>query len=177
MTTSSSDLLVKVLGFSALLTHGDTLVLDRWRWLCRRLPKTANGETLIDIGCGNGAFATGASLRGYAALGLTWSEEDRAKAIRRSKLCGAPSTTFELCDVRRLADRSDLIGTMDVAICMENIEHVLDDFKLLCDIAQVLKPGGRLLLTTPYLMYRKPVGMFGGVIPLPCFSNSAVVPV
>ena len=40
--------LVKLLGFPATLIHGDTLVLDRWLWLKRRLPLTAAGETLLD---------------------------------------------------------------------------------------------------------------------------------
>ena len=42
----------------------------------------------------------------------------------------------------------------DVAICCEVIEHILDDRKLMKDIALCIKPGGRLLLTTPYFMYR-----------------------
>ena len=42
----------------------------------------------------------------------------------------------------------------DVAICTENIEHILNDFKLVRDIADCLKPGGRLLLTTPNYNYR-----------------------
>ena len=58
-------LLIKLFGFSAALTHGDTLVLDRWRWLKSKLPTTNNGETLIDIGCGTGYFSMGAALRGY----------------------------------------------------------------------------------------------------------------
>jgi SAM-dependent methyltransferase len=32
----------------------------------------------------------------------------------------------------------------------ENIEHILNDAKLIRDIATVMKPGGKLLLTTPF---------------------------
>jgi SAM-dependent methyltransferase len=53
-----------------------------------------------------------------------------------------------------LDTRDDLIGKFDIAICCENIEHIIDDRKLFRSIASCLKPGGRLLLTTPYLLYR-----------------------
>jgi 2-polyprenyl-3-methyl-5-hydroxy-6-metoxy-1,4-benzoquinol methylase len=148
------SLLVKVLGFSATLLHGDTAVLDRWLWLRRRLPRTANGEKAIDIGCGSGAFSIGAARRGYDVLGLSWDERNQAMARERAVLCDAHSAAFEVLDVRQLDSRTDLRAKYDVAICCENVEHILDDRKLIVDIAGCLKPGGRLLLTTPYFHYR-----------------------
>lgn len=148
------SLLTRIIGFPAVLIHGDTLVLDRWRWLKVRLPMTRNGEQLIDIGCGTGAFSIGAALRGYESLGLSWDERNQTVAGERAKLCKAESARFEILDVRDLDTRTDLFGRFDVAICCENIEHIIDDRKLFRDIASCLKPGGRLLLTTPYLLYR-----------------------
>jgi 2-polyprenyl-3-methyl-5-hydroxy-6-metoxy-1,4-benzoquinol methylase len=66
------SLLVRIFGFRATVIHGDLLVLDRWLWLKKRLPFTRNGEKLIDVGCGSGAFTIGAALRGYQAIGLSW---------------------------------------------------------------------------------------------------------
>jgi SAM-dependent methyltransferase len=147
------SLLVKLLGFPATLIHGDTLVLDRWLWLRNRLPKTNNGEKLIDIGCGSGAFTIGAALRGYDALGLSWDERNQGIAVQRAEICNAKNAKFEVLDVRDLDSKQNLLGQYDVAICLENIEHILNDNKLMIDIAACLKPGGRLLLTTPYLFY------------------------
>ncbi len=146
------SLLVRIIGFPATLLHGDTLVLDRWLWLRDRLPKTKNGDTLLDIGCGTGAFSVGAALRGYESLGLSWDERNQRVAGERANICKAHSAKFEVLDVRRLDMRSDLLGRYDIAICLENIEHIIDDRKLLTDIAACMKPGGRLLLTTPYLL-------------------------
>lgn len=161
------SLLVKLVGFPATLIHGDTLVLDRWRWLKRRLPRTRNGERLLDVGCGTGAFSIGAARRGYDALGLSWDERNQRVAAERAALCGARTAAFEVLDVRHLDARRDLIEHFDVAICCENIEHILDDRKLLRDIAACLKPGGRLLLTTPYLLYRPmSAGEIGPFLPI-----------
>lgn len=146
--------LVSLFGFPATLVHGDTLVLDRWLWLRKRLPRTRHGESLIDVGCGSGAFTIGAALRGYAALGLSWDERNQLVATERAQICKARCASFEILDVRLLASRTDLRDRFDFAICAENIEHILDDAKLVRSIAACLKPGGRLLLTAPFLHYR-----------------------
>jgi len=148
------SLLVKFVGFPATLIHGDPLVLDRYIWLKRRLPKTANGENILDIGCGTGAFTIGAALRGYEALGLSWVNRNQKEAEKRADLCKASKANFEVLDIRKLDSRRDLFNKFDIAICFESIEHIIDDRKLIKDIAVCLKPGGRLLLTTPYYYYR-----------------------
>ena len=148
------SLLVKIFGFHVNFIHGDTLMLDRWLWLKKRLPETKNGEKLIDIGCGSGAFSLGAAMRGYDTLGLSWDKRNQGVAEERAKICRAHSAKFEVFDVRKLDRRDDLAGQFDVAICLENIEHILNDKKLIIDIASCLKPGGRLLLATPYFLYR-----------------------
>lgn len=148
-----SSLLVTLFGFRATLIHGDLAVLDRWLWLRSLLPLTGAGEKLLDVGCGTGAFTMGAALRGYDALGLTWNEEDTAKAMERTALCGAKTASFRVLDARRLDGAGDLRGAFDVVVCCEMIEHVLDDRKLFRDLAACLRPGGRLLLTTPWFHY------------------------
>ncbi len=40
-------------------------------------------------------------------------------------------------------------NTFDTVICFQLIEHIQDDRNLLSEIFRVLKPGGKLLLTTP----------------------------
>ena len=146
--------LVRVFGFPAALIHFDTLVLDRWLWLKKRLPRTRNSERLIDIGAGAGAFTIGATRRGYSALGLSWDAENQGLAAERARLCDASNVVFELLDIRQLGDRKDLFESFEVAICLETVEHILDDRKLLSDIGRMLVPGGFLLLTTPNYFYR-----------------------
>lgn len=148
-----SSLLVRLFGFPATLIHGDTLVLDRWRWLKARLPLAGNGETLLDVGCGTGAFTIGAARRGYRATGISWDQRNQTVAAERAKLCGEPNAEFVIGDVRELDTIDALHRDYDVAICLECIEHILNDRKLVRDIADRLKPGGRLLLTTPHYLF------------------------
>jgi len=145
--------LVKLFGFPATLVHGDPLVLDRWFWLKARLPKTRNDEHLLYVVCGTGACSIGAALRGYRALGLSWDERNQSVAKERATYCKASSAQFEVLDIRELDRRADLVGSFDVVICLETIEHVMEDLKLTRTMARCMKPGGRLLLTTPYLLY------------------------
>lgn len=147
------SLLTRVFGFPATLIHGDTTVLDRWFWLKKKLPLSRQRDRLLDVGCGSGAFTTGASLRGYDSLGLSWDERNSAVASERAEICKAENIQFDVLDVRQLHSRKDLQSEFDVAICFENIEHIIDDKKLMVDMAACLKPGGRLLLTAPFYYY------------------------
>lgn len=148
-----SNLLVKFLGFPATLIQGDTLVLDRWNWLRSILPVGNGDKTILDIGCGTGAFSIGLSLRGYKCLGLTWDAQDTNRARSRAKDCKAHNCSFEIQDARQLDQRTDLFNRFDYVVCTENIEHILNDDKLVRDMGHCLKPGGKLLLTTPNLNF------------------------
>lgn len=142
--------LVRILGFPATLIHGDTLVLDRWLWLKKHIRPVQPGTgRLLDVGCGTGAFTIGAARLGYRSLGLSWDERNQRVAQKRANICKAANAEFEVQDVRHLDARPDLEEKFDVAICCECIEHILDDSKLMKDVARCLKPGGTLLLTTP----------------------------
>jgi len=149
------QLLVRLFGFPALLIHSDTLVTDRWRWLTRNLPAPVNGATnVLDVGCGNGAFTIGMARRGFQSLGLSWDEGNKVASQHRASVCNAPSAQFEIMDVRHLDQRVDLSEKCDVVVCLETIEHILNDQKLMIDMARCLKPGGTLLLTTPNSNYK-----------------------
>jgi SAM-dependent methyltransferase len=145
---------VKLFGMRGALIHWDTTVLDRWLWVSHRLPRNGQGQLLCDVGCGTGTFTIGAAQRGYTAVGLSWDERNQRVAAERAAMCGATTSSFEVLDVRRLDSRADFRGLFDVIVCAEVIEHIADDGKLMRDMAACLKPGGRLLLTTPYEHYR-----------------------
>ena len=148
------SLLVRLIGFPATLIHSDTMVWDRWRWLKKRLHIPDASEELLEVGCGAGAFTIGADLLGYRATGLSWDLQNQRVAAERATICGAESAIFIVRDARKLDEDKDLAAKFDVVICLECIEHILDDEKLMKDLASCLKEGGQLLLTTPNVNYR-----------------------
>lgn len=151
----NKSFLVKYFGFPATLIHGDAMVLDRWRWLRRHLLPTKDREKLLDAGCGSGAFTIYAGKIGYEACGLSWDERNQQVAAERAALCKVDNNTnFVIQDLRKLEERPEFHNQFDVIISFENIEHIIDDVKLMKNLAACLKPGGRLLLTTPNFYFR-----------------------
>jgi len=69
----------------------------------------------------------------------------------------------DLSDRLRYAD-----GTFDIVLCMEVIEHVPDQKHLISEIARILKPGGRAIVTTPNTlnMNSRLQYLFTGTMPL-----------
>lgn len=151
-----SDALVRVVGWPATILHGDAAVFDRWRWVRDNL--AAGPVRTLDAGCGSGAFSLYAARRGNRVLGLSFDRENHDKAVRRAAMLGLTNVEFRVGDLRRLDEFGGELGTFDQIICLETIEHILDDQKLVTDLAARLNPGGRLLLTTPYKHYKPLLG-------------------
>lgn len=152
--SSNRSLLIRLFGYRAAFIHGDLLMVDRWNFLKRHLPKTGNGERAFDVGCGSGAFTIGMAKRGYAAVGLSWDERNQTIARERAAIAGVPQTQFPIGDARVLDTLAEHKGGYDYVISLENIEHLMDDAKLMRDLAACLKPGGWLVLSTPNKDYR-----------------------
>ncbi len=149
----SVNVLFKIFGPGAGLILGDTMVLDRWFWLRRRLPKTRNDDWLLDAGCGSGAFSNAAARRGYNVTGVNFDAAEVEKARQRAVWMGLGQAQFREVDLRRLDEHQDLKSKFDVVVFTETIEHILDDLKVMRDLNECLKKGGRLLLTAPYYYY------------------------
>ena len=147
-----SNALVKLLGWRATILHGDPTTYDRWAWLKRYL--LPGPLRTLDAGCGSGSFAMFAAKVGNESLGISFDERNFRLAKTRSQLLGFRNVKFVLGDLRELDIYSDRLGMFDQIICFETIEHILNDKKLIADLAKMLKPGGRLLLTTPYKYYK-----------------------
>jgi SAM-dependent methyltransferase len=142
------DALVRLLGWRATVLQGDPCVVDRSHWLRRHL--RAGPLRTLDAGCGSGAFTLYAARMGNEAVGISFDPGQVERARRRAAILGLKSTAFHAGDLRRLDEQAAALGLFDQVIVFETIEHILDDRKLVADLAALLVPGGTILLTAPY---------------------------
>jgi SAM-dependent methyltransferase len=142
------DALLRPFGWSSLLIHGDPCVLDRWLWLRGHLRK--GDARTFDAGCGNGVFSIYAAKSGNSVVAASFSEREQADARRRAATLGVEGIDFRQIDLRELEHHAAELGSFDQVICLETIEHLRDDARLVRTLAGMLRPGGQLLLSTPY---------------------------
>jgi SAM-dependent methyltransferase len=108
-------------------------------WVLRHLwPRLPRRGRWLDVGCAAGFFLAEARSW-YQVQGVELSEWSSAHARER---LGLPVVTGSLQQAALPDDHFDVISLWDV------IEHVPDPVPLLAEAARVLKPGGRLVLTT-----------------------------
>lgn len=115
--------------------------LGRYEWACTLI----GGCRVIDAACGTGYGAQMMAQRGAVRVdGFDVS----AEAVRQAR-SSYPETDilrFAVADVTRLPVPDD---SYDAYVCFETIEHVGDDHALLTEAARVLRPGGKLICSTP----------------------------
>ncbi|MFI5027774.1 MAG: class I SAM-dependent methyltransferase [Solirubrobacterales bacterium] len=111
--------------------------------VCRKLA-LAEGERVLDVGCGWGSFPLWAATRyGARVVGITLSPPQAEKARRRAEEAGvADRVEIRIMDYRDLAgERFDAIASIGM------VEHVgsanIDVYAR--TLAGLLEPGGRLL--------------------------------
>lgn len=146
------DVLLRMFGWRFLLITGDTCVLDRWLWLRAHL--RTGGLRTFDAGCGNGAFSIYAADSGNEVVAASFRSGEQQAARRRAAIVGVSGIDFRIIDLREMERRREELGSFDQIVCMETIEHIGDDERLLRSLGAMLAPGGRLLLSAPYDRHR-----------------------
>jgi 2-polyprenyl-3-methyl-5-hydroxy-6-metoxy-1,4-benzoquinol methylase len=96
------------------------------------------GNSVLDVGAGAGAFSKRLADAGYLVTAL---DVDADKWIPQD-------VPFVRLDIN-LGVANSIGAKFDAVCCLEVIEHVENPWSLLRDVYAVLKPGGRLILSTP----------------------------
>lgn len=111
---------------------------------------TGTALRVFDAGCGNGALLRRLRAAGYAVAGCDASPS----GVRHARACCGDDVRVEqlsVCD-----DMSAVFGgAWDVVIATEVIEHLYAPRQFVAQVERLLRPGGTLVLSTPYHGYLK----------------------
>ncbi len=105
--------------------------------------------TLFEIGCGNGSVANRMQQNGFSVTAIDPSESGIGLARKASS-----GASFHVDTVERLSSNHDY-GLHDCVLSLEVIEHCYSPKAFMSAVDHVLRPGGVLILSTPYHGYLK----------------------
>lgn len=107
--------------------------------LLSHFPEPGSGARVLDVGCGDGYLGSILSERGYSVTGVerTGGFTERFPA------------SVSLIEADLEGGLGPVTGTYDAVICADVLEHLRGPEELLREIARIMAPGGRLVLSLP----------------------------
>lgn len=111
--------------------------------------KAKSKARVLDLGCGNGSLSHMIAQQGYEVVGI--EESTSGIAIARLNFPDCQFIQGSIYD----PPKAELLNAFDVVIAVEVIEHLFYPKELVRLARKLLKPGGQLILTTPYHGYLK----------------------
>jgi len=122
---------------------GDTESVDALEEGCvRKILDSLEVGHVLDAGCGSGRHAAYLVARGHTVCGIDVSKVMIDKAELR-----APSAEFRVGTLERLPYDDD---AFDAVVCALALSHLERPENAIAEIARVLAPGGRLVVSNPH---------------------------
>jgi len=120
------------------------------------------GDTVLDVGCGDGLIAFGALERGAGRVIFSDVSQDLLD-VSRELAAGDPRADFVLAAAEDLAAIAD--ESVDVVTTRSVIIYVTEKRRAFAEFFRVLKPGGRLSMFEPInrFTYPEPDGCWLGM--------------
>ena len=115
----------------------------RLGYVAARVP--LSGASVLDVGCGGGLLSEALAKAGAEVTAIDLAPE-LVKVARLHGLESGVKVDYRVQSVEALADERP--GAFDAVTCMEMLEHVPDPAAILRACATLLKPGGRLFVST-----------------------------
>jgi SAM-dependent methyltransferase len=133
-------------------------LVERDRWIARQAAGVAPGSRVLDVGAGSCPYRRHFSGCDYRTQDFTALEDEQLRDKH-----GYGQIDY-ICDATSIPVEG---GSFDVVLCTEVLEHVPDPAGVVREIARVLRPGGKLLLTAPLGsgLHQTPYHFYGGYTP------------
>jgi 2-polyprenyl-3-methyl-5-hydroxy-6-metoxy-1,4-benzoquinol methylase len=106
-------------------------------------------RTVLDLGCGNGSCSALLQSQGFTVTGCDMSTSGITFARRAH-----PGIDFFEQDISRPLP-AKVIGQYDAVVSLEVVEHLLQPRDLVTSAYDALRPGGVLVMSTPFHGYWK----------------------
>jgi len=123
----------------------NAFVQARYQQVVDLIPKTKN-QKILDIGCGDGVLLSLIYQKTNSKITGIDSDKDSLKSakliFRQMKI----SAKFIRASAYQLPFK---VNQFDIVIAAEIIEHLNNPNKLLSEMARVIKPDGKAIITTP----------------------------
>lgn len=144
----------KWLKASPLFNYNQVL---RDRWVRSRATTIPAGNRVLDVGAGSAPY------RGFFSH-CQYFTQDFVRLDPDQLLHGAYTQIDFVSDAASIPIES---GSFDAVLCTEVLEHVPEPIKLVQEIARILRPGGKLILTAPLGsgIHQEPFHFYGGYTP------------
>lgn len=117
----------------------------RWRLVVQELKGLPGNGVVVDLGCGSGALLSRIGLAFPDAKLVGIDMEPRALALARRRL---PSAELVQGDLDAEGGAFP-VGGADAVVCSEVLEHLAAPERALCLAHEILRPGGRVVVTVP----------------------------
>lgn len=134
---------------SQLLHHHNYLLAPLLKLIDKQNTIQNQKIRVLDLGCGNGSLTQQIAHHGYEVVGVEDSKSGVEIASQSISEC-----KFILASIYNLPYK-ELAGNFDIVIAAEVIEHLMYPKELIINAKKCLKPGGKLIITTPYHGYWK----------------------
>jgi len=104
-----------------------------------------SGNRLLELGCGNGRFLYEAEKKGVLTYGIDIS----CVAIKKvKKICTSSRVLVSYAENLPYKD-----GYFDYMVALGSLEHFMDPYQALNEMARVLKPKGRIFALVPNIVW------------------------
>ncbi|GAA0734592.1 bifunctional 2-polyprenyl-6-hydroxyphenol methylase/3-demethylubiquinol 3-O-methyltransferase UbiG [Sphingomonas japonica] len=113
------------------------------------------GKRALDIGCGAGLLTEPLARLGAEVTGIDAAPENITVAAAHARAAGL-TIDYRTGDLAAVAE-----ANFDLVTALEVVEHVADPEAFVAAIAQVLAPGGMVILSTPNRTALSRVAMIG----------------
>ena len=132
-------------------------LVNRDRWVAEQAASLPAGARVLDMGAGSCPYRPLFAHCRYQTQDFAGLDDDQLRH-------GSYGNIDYRCDIANVPVTD---GEFDAILCTEVLEHVREPIKAVREMARILKPGGRLMLTAPLGsgIHQEPYHYYGGYTP------------